>query len=222
MAQARQLPRGTPHGYSLRAVHFHPRWASIQFRLAFRTYAPCGPSVRVVSQTKSRKLPTRDILPLFFLCAQATSGGSWRPLTRPPYPVCTPATAWRPGSRAGWCPWSARCSSACRSRVTWCTSPSPGTTPPSTTATHSPYVERAAQQRQNGGQVDLVYSSACTPLHVRRWVVRVDEPTKSRGCPTLCFIPPSLAGVQVALQARVAEDALTRTRHAGYAHEKER
>ena len=32
-----------------------PRWGSIRFRQALRTYAPCGPSVRVVSLTKSRK-----------------------------------------------------------------------------------------------------------------------------------------------------------------------
>ena len=41
-----------------------PRWRSIRFRLALRTYAPWG--VRVVSQTKSRKIPTRKHLPLFF------------------------------------------------------------------------------------------------------------------------------------------------------------
>ena len=38
-----------------------PRWVSIRFSLALRTYAPCGPSVRVVSQTKSRKLPSRNV-----------------------------------------------------------------------------------------------------------------------------------------------------------------
>ena len=42
-----------------------PPWGSIRFRLALRTCAPWG--VRVVSQTKSRKLPTRKILPLFFV-----------------------------------------------------------------------------------------------------------------------------------------------------------
>ena len=42
-----------------------PPWGSIRFRLALRTYAPWG--VRVVSQTKSRKIPTRNILPLFFV-----------------------------------------------------------------------------------------------------------------------------------------------------------
>ena len=31
-----------------------PRWRSIRFRLALRTYTPCGPSVRVVSLAKSR------------------------------------------------------------------------------------------------------------------------------------------------------------------------
>ena len=49
-----------------------PQWRSIRFRLALRTYAPCGPSVRVVSPTKSRKIPTRKILPL--LCASRWSG----------------------------------------------------------------------------------------------------------------------------------------------------
>ena len=41
-----------------------PPWGSIRFRLALRTYAPWG--VRVVSQTKSRKIPTRKIPPLSF------------------------------------------------------------------------------------------------------------------------------------------------------------
>jgi len=40
-----------------------PPWRSIRFRLALRTYAPWG--ARVVSQAKSRKIPTRNILPLF-------------------------------------------------------------------------------------------------------------------------------------------------------------
>ena len=40
-----------------------PPWGSIRCRLAPRTYAPWG--VRVVSQTESRKIPTRNILPLF-------------------------------------------------------------------------------------------------------------------------------------------------------------
>ena len=47
-----------------------PPWGSIRFRLALRTYAPWG--VRVVSQTKSRKIPTRNILPL--LCAHLRLG----------------------------------------------------------------------------------------------------------------------------------------------------
>ena len=44
-----------------------PPWGSSRFRLALRTYdaPPCGPSVRVVSQTKSRNIPTRKTLPLF-------------------------------------------------------------------------------------------------------------------------------------------------------------
>ena len=44
-----------------------PRWGSIRFRPAPRTYAPWGCIVRVVSQTKSRKIPTRKTLPLFFV-----------------------------------------------------------------------------------------------------------------------------------------------------------
>ena len=47
-----------------------PPWQSIRFRLALRTYAPWG--VRVVSQTKSRKIPTRKILPLFFASRWST------------------------------------------------------------------------------------------------------------------------------------------------------
>ena len=41
-----------------------PPWGSIRFLFAPRTYAPCGPSVRAVSQAKSRKIPTRNTLPL--------------------------------------------------------------------------------------------------------------------------------------------------------------
>ena len=52
-----------------------PPWGSMRFRLALRTYAPCGPSVRVVSQTKSRKRPTRNILPLFFASRPPSSNG---------------------------------------------------------------------------------------------------------------------------------------------------
>ena len=53
-----------------------PPWRSIRFRLALRAYAPWG--VRVVSQTKSRKIPTRKKLPLFF--------ASRHPLPPPPPP----------------------------------------------------------------------------------------------------------------------------------------
>ena len=48
-----------------------PPWGSIRFRLALRTYAPWG--VRVVSQAKSRKIPTRKILPLFFVRRPSSS-----------------------------------------------------------------------------------------------------------------------------------------------------
>ena len=41
-----------------------PPWGSIRLRLALHTYAPWG--VRVMSQTKSRKIPSRKILLLFF------------------------------------------------------------------------------------------------------------------------------------------------------------
>ena len=46
-----------------------PPWWSIRFRLAPRTYdaPPWGCIVRVVSQTKSRKIPTRRMLPPFFV-----------------------------------------------------------------------------------------------------------------------------------------------------------
>ena len=44
-----------------------PPWGSIRFRLAPRTYDAPPWGVRVVSQTKSRKIPTRNILPLFSL-----------------------------------------------------------------------------------------------------------------------------------------------------------
>ena len=47
-----------------------PPWRSIRFRLALRTYAPWG--VRVVSQTKSRKIPGRNILPLFLVIPPAS------------------------------------------------------------------------------------------------------------------------------------------------------
>ena len=59
------------YAYASRAVQFSilPPWGSIRFRLAPRTYdaPPCGPSVLVLSQAKSRKLPTRKILPRSFV-----------------------------------------------------------------------------------------------------------------------------------------------------------
>jgi len=64
--------------YASRAVQFHPHGESIRFRLALRAYAPWG--VRVVSQTKSRKIPTRNVLPFFFeqVRRQRGSGGALR------------------------------------------------------------------------------------------------------------------------------------------------
>ena len=56
-----------------------PRWRTIRFRPALRTHAPWGCIVRVVSQTKSRKIPTRDVLPLFpVIRAAATTRCRWR------------------------------------------------------------------------------------------------------------------------------------------------
>ena len=51
-----------------------PPWGSIRFRLALRTHAPWGCIVRVVPdrQTKSRKVPTRNVTALLF-CDQAYS-----------------------------------------------------------------------------------------------------------------------------------------------------
>ena len=45
--------------YTVASRSIPPPWRSIRFRLALRTYAPWG--VRVVSQTKSRKIPTPEI-----------------------------------------------------------------------------------------------------------------------------------------------------------------
>ena len=44
-----------------------PQWGAIRCRLALRTYDAPPWGVRVVSLTKSRKIPTRQILPLFFV-----------------------------------------------------------------------------------------------------------------------------------------------------------
>jgi len=51
-----------------------PPWRSIRFRLAPRTYALRG--VRVVSQTKSSKIPTRNIYYRSFSCCKARTGMS--------------------------------------------------------------------------------------------------------------------------------------------------
>ena len=42
-----------------------PQWESIRLSLALRAYAPWGCIVRVAIQTKLRKIPIRNILPLF-------------------------------------------------------------------------------------------------------------------------------------------------------------
>ena len=60
---------GNPLGFAIKARlasrSIPPRRRSIRLRLALRTYAPWG--VRVVSLTKSRKIPTRKTLPLFLV-----------------------------------------------------------------------------------------------------------------------------------------------------------
>ena len=65
-----------------------PERQSIRFRLARRTCAPCGPSARVASPTKSRKIPARKTQqPLCFLAptvsqyssAAATNAGTTTP-----------------------------------------------------------------------------------------------------------------------------------------------
>ena len=62
-ARSGTLPKGT----TLEPFN-STRWGPIRFRLALHTCAPCGPSVRVVSLTKSRKIPTRKTrLPLFLV-----------------------------------------------------------------------------------------------------------------------------------------------------------
>ena len=62
-----------------------PPWGSIRFRLAPRTYdaPPCGPSVRVASLTKSRKIPTRNVLPVFCVREQVQSAGQCQVCVRP-------------------------------------------------------------------------------------------------------------------------------------------
>ena len=55
-----------------------PPWGSIRFRLALRTHTPFG--VRAVSQTKSRRTPTRKTLPLLFVIRPRK--GAWRHAAR--------------------------------------------------------------------------------------------------------------------------------------------
>ena len=80
-----------------------PPWRPSRFRLALCTYAPWG--VRVVSQTKSRKIPTRKILPLFFVIRSARSG-SRRCATAWRTPRCSGCTAGPPArGRQPCAPW---------------------------------------------------------------------------------------------------------------------
>ena len=60
-----------------------PPWGSIRFRLALRTYAPWGSSVRVVSQTKLRKIPTRNLFTLLFPDQVWDRDSSGRPSQQP-------------------------------------------------------------------------------------------------------------------------------------------
>ena len=55
-----------------------PRWGSVRFRFAPRTYAPWGCIVRVASRTKSRQVPTRNILPLVSVVRRKRGRGSSR------------------------------------------------------------------------------------------------------------------------------------------------
>ena len=85
---------GDPAQVRVASRSIPPRWGSIRFRLAPRTYnaPPCGPSVRVVSPTKSRKIPTRKTLLLYFMgrallsrlccCGAPTSPPSRQPTAR--------------------------------------------------------------------------------------------------------------------------------------------
>ena len=66
------MEAGTPGNflvYASRAIQSHPDGGQFDFVwLSARTmHAPWGYIVRVASQTKSRKIPTRNTLPLFFV-----------------------------------------------------------------------------------------------------------------------------------------------------------
>ena len=62
-------PPGGVRGTGREPLNVTPMGANfeIRVRLALRTYAPWRCIVRVVSQTKSRKIPTRKGIPLFFV-----------------------------------------------------------------------------------------------------------------------------------------------------------
>ena len=66
------------------AVQFHPQWGSIRLRPITPTCAP--PGVRVGVLAKSRNLPTRNVLPHFFVSRQTQRGTAGEPLSREP--VC--------------------------------------------------------------------------------------------------------------------------------------
>ena len=51
------------------AVQFHPPWGSVHFCFTSRTHAPWG--VRAASLRKSKKIPLRKIVPLFFMSTHA-------------------------------------------------------------------------------------------------------------------------------------------------------
>ena len=63
------LKAGAVHTLQARGMRrsIPPPRGSIRFRLALRAYDAPPWGVRVVSQTKSRKIPTRNILPPFFV-----------------------------------------------------------------------------------------------------------------------------------------------------------
>ena len=90
-----------------------PPWGSIRFRLAaHHTYAPWGCIVRVVSQTKSRKIPTRNIY-ILPPCpvTRSTSSAPWtRCLWR------TTVLTWTTGASS-----SSSSASACSGRCRCCT-----------------------------------------------------------------------------------------------------
>ena len=87
LSASRQVANELGHGHgayvhqgSVRVVSrsILPRWGPIRFRPLICTYdaPPCGPSVRVDEPTKSRKIPTQKILPLFLLRDQGVQSAA--------------------------------------------------------------------------------------------------------------------------------------------------